>query len=328
MRAWEVRNGQLLFHDVEPPRSRDGEMVVRVSHVGICGSDLPKLLNPQDFAVPEPWRPGHELVGFDPAGHVVAIDPLVPCGNCIICMAGNTHLCTRLRRVGWDLPGAYADEVVVPVQNAHRVPNGIDPYCATLADPAAVAVHGVRCSLASQTGHLAIVGAGTVGLITALYARQQGWKVTVIHRNDRGPNQSLLAVIPADFYSTETLPLSKRFDAVVDAATGANADPIELALKLVEDGGSVLVQNAYHPSVVLKTQLRTIFRRSIRLIGSFSYCRRAADDFAIALDLLRCNKTQLPYLVELAGELRDLPQVLERRSTGFRRRVLSVNAHG
>ncbi|MGH3492890.1 MAG: hypothetical protein ACRDQ1_06595, partial [Sciscionella sp.] len=60
MKAWEVRDGDLGLHEVEPPHPSEGQTVVHVSHTGICGSDLPKLFHPNGFGLPEPWRPGHE----------------------------------------------------------------------------------------------------------------------------------------------------------------------------------------------------------------------------------------------------------------------------
>ncbi|MGH3832625.1 MAG: zinc-dependent alcohol dehydrogenase [Pseudonocardiaceae bacterium] len=324
MKAWEIRSGDLGLHEVESAHPREGETVVRVSHVGICGSDLLKLLRPNDFGLPEPWRPGHEIVGTDPAGRAVAVDPLVPCGACPRCISGDTHLCASLRRLGWDLPGGFAEQVVIPAENAHLLPDGADPLHAALADPAAVAIHGLRCNPITSQGRLAVVGAGTVGLLTALYAHQQGWEVTVVHRDGRAPRDGVTTVIPAVFRSPAALPPHEPFDVVVDAATGADPAPLGLALQLVDDGGTVVVQNAYRPGVCLPTPLRDFFRRSIRLIGSFSYCRRQSDDFTLALDLLRSNATQVTHLVAEAGELTELPTVLGGWSTRSVRQVLAV----
>jgi D-altritol 5-dehydrogenase len=111
---------------------------------------------------------------------------------------------------------------------------------------------------------------------------------------------------------------------VVDAATGVDPAPLDLALRLVADGGTIIVQNAYHPGVHLATPLRDLFRRSIRLIGSFSYCRRRPDDFTLALDLLRNHAAQVSHLVDAAGELTDLPTVLGGQGTRSGRQILCV----
>jgi threonine dehydrogenase-like Zn-dependent dehydrogenase len=326
VKAWEIRNGELGLHDVDSPHPREGETMVRVSHIGICGSDLPKLLRPNSFVLPEPWRPGHEIVGVDPAGHAVAIDPLVPCGNCPRCMTGDTHLCPSLRRLGWDMPGGFAEQVVVPAGNAHPLPDGVDPLHATLADPAAVAIHGLRCHPVDTPERLAVIGAGTVGLLTALYAHQQGWQVTVIHRDGRSPHEAVAQAVPAVVRSPATLHTQKTFDLVVDAATGADPAPLNLALQLVRDGGTIIVQNAYHPGVRLPVPLRDLFRRSIRLIGSFSFCRRQHDDFTLALDLLRSHAIEVAHLVSEAGELLNLRAVLDNGARRSFRQVLTVRA--
>ncbi len=324
MKAWEIRNGKLRLHDVESAHPREGETVVRVTHVGICGSDLPKLSRPNGFALPDPWRPGHEIVGIDPAGRSVAVDPLVPCGACPRCTTGDTHLCAGLRRIGWDMPGGFAEQVIVPAGNVHPLPDSADPLHAALADPAAVAIHGVGCNRIASPGRLAVIGAGTVGLLTALYAHQQGWQVFVVHRDGRAPHDAVAKAIPATFRSPATLPSNETFQVVVDAATGADPAPLDLALRLVADGGTVIAQNAYHPGVHLPTPRRDLFRRSIRLIGSFSHCRRRPDDFTLALDLLRSHAAQATHLVVTAGKLAELPAVIDGQWTRSVRQVLTV----
>jgi threonine dehydrogenase-like Zn-dependent dehydrogenase len=150
MKAWEIQNGKLALHDVEPARSRTDETIVYVSHIGICGSDLPKLLQPSVFALPSRWRPGHEIVGTDPDGQAVVIEPLMPCNICLRCVVGDTHLCSELRRLGWDLPGGFAEQVVVPATNVHSLPDGLKPITAILADAAAATTSAASTFLTSQ----------------------------------------------------------------------------------------------------------------------------------------------------------------------------------
>lgn len=145
-----------------------------------------------------------------------------------------------------------------------------------------------------------------------------------MHRDGRPPQDAVANAVPAAFRSPATLPTNQAFDVAVDAATGADPAPLELTLQLVDDGGTVVVQNAYHPGVRLPTPLRDLFRRSIRLIGSFSYCRRRLDDFTLALELLRRNSAQVAHLVATTGELADLPTVLDGQWTRSVRQVLAI----
>lgn len=145
---------------------------------------------------------------------------------------GSQHcLGSGLRRIGWDMPGGFAEQVVVPAENTRPLANGATPLHATLADPAAVAIHGLRCNAVGSPGRLAVVGAGTVGLLTAHYADEQGWKVTVVHRDGRPPVDAVAEAIPAAFRSPRTLSSHQTFDVVVDAASGADPTPLDLALR-------------------------------------------------------------------------------------------------
>lgn len=324
MKAWEIRGGNLRLREVEPAHPGEGETVIRVSYTGICGSDLPKLARPGDFSLPRCWRPGHEIAGTDPAGHTVAVDPLIPCGTCGTCTTGETHLCPSLRRLGWDLPGGYAENVVVPAASIYRLPDGADPHHAVLADPAAVAIHGLRCTPLTAPGQLAVVGAGPVGLLTALYAHVQGWEVTVVHRDGRAPPRVIADTVPAAFRPPFTPGNNNTFDVVVDAASGASAAPVELALRLVRDGGTVVVQNAYQPGVSLPVPLRDLFRRSIRLIGSFSHCRRPPGDFNLALNLLSQCAGSVTHLVTVVGGLADLGAAIIPRAPSAGRQALAI----
>ncbi|OSC41852.1 alcohol dehydrogenase catalytic domain-containing protein [Mycobacterium decipiens] len=322
MRAWEYCDGELRLRTVDPPEPVDDEIVVDVRYSGICGSDIAKILNPQHFSLPTRWRPGHEVVGTDQTGQWVAIDPLVACGHCADCAARSNHLCRDLKRLGWDMPGGFAEQVSVPLGQIHPLPSDLDPRVATLADPAAVAIHGLRCTPLHASGRLAVIGAGTVGLLTGLYAASAGWDVTVIHRNGKRPAAAAFADM-LTFQPEATASGPDHFQVVVDAASGATSTPLEQALRLVADGGSVVVVNAYAPAVTLRTPLRDIFRRSIQLIGSFSYCRRSEyGDFVAALGLLRAHHHRLELLVGEVGGLADLPAAISGNAMSGTRRVM------
>ncbi|MFD6455679.1 hypothetical protein ACFWF3_33345 [Nocardia sp. NPDC060220] len=192
-----------------------------------------------------------------------------------------------------------------------------------LTDPAAVAVHGLRCNSLGNLGRLAVVGAGVVGLLTALYADSLGWQVTILGRNGVTlfrPDDP----VPSVRSSPKTSAMQASFDVVVDAASGADSAPLELALWLVTDGGTIIVQNAYHPAVGLPIPLRDIFRRSIRLVGSFSYCRRGDDDFEVALRLLRSHAATVErYATRVAG-IEGLQTAINDDAIRLIRRVLAI----
>lgn len=327
MRAWEVHNRVLSLHDVPTTPVSNGEATIQLTHTGICGSDLPKLAHPGRFDLPERWRPGHEMVGRDRSGRAVAVDPLIPCNQCLQCTRGRVHLCRDLERLGWDRPGGFADTVVAPLANLHPLPAGLDSCHAVLADPAAVAIHALRCHPTGTIGELAVIGLGPLGFLTALYAHRLGWAVTMIHRPGSEPSTRLAEAVPAAFRSTMNPRPGSGYDVVIDAAAGVDASPLELALRLVADGGSIIVLTAYHPKVRFPMALRDTFRRSVSITGSFSFCRQVdIGDFADGLIFLRETADILPLLVEPVGELASLHAALAptRRTTA--KKVLTFGA--
>jgi threonine dehydrogenase-like Zn-dependent dehydrogenase len=162
-------------------------------------------------------------------------------------------------------------------------------------------------------------------LLTAAYGASIGWDVTVVHRgtdlNERA------ASVGARLVSLGEATTSTPYDVVVDAASGSSPAPLALALELVRDGGTVVVQNAYHPGVRLETPLRDIFRRSVRLVGSFSFCRRGGNDFGFALATLASSRAVFgPLLVDVGG-LETLESTVDRAEER-RRLVMHLRGGG
>src|SRR5699024_7325953 len=315
--GWTVVDGRLLWRTQAPPEPGPGEVLVKVAFAGVCGSDLAKL-NRSPIPAPERWRPGHEVTGWDLNGSLirpVTVNPLIPCDDCVRCSSGEPHLCPALRRLGWDLPGGFAHCLSVPRTAVTELPEEADLAYGVLSDPLAVAIHGVRCALpAIAGGRLAVIGSGAVAICTAAYAAHLGWHVSLLARD-----VSRVAVLQDKLNATLGLVGDSphaRFDAVVDAASGGDAQPLDTALALVRDGGHVVVQNAYAPGVRLDRDLRDVFRRSLTITGSFSFCRRDGhDDFADALSLLTAQPAWATVLTHGRYPLRELPEVLARMRT-------------
>ncbi|MGV1768048.1 alcohol dehydrogenase catalytic domain-containing protein [Rhizobium rhizogenes] len=326
MLAWEVQAGVLELRNVdEPTANSNDEIVLSPQYMGICGSDRPKLLRPRDFMLLDTWRPGHEIVGTDTIGRWYCVDPLLPCNKCKFCLNEMSHCCQRLRRIGWDLPGGFADLLVVPTSNAHLLPVGLEPLYAVLVDPMAVAVHGLQYCHSPSPGTLAVIGTGTVGVLSAAYASELGYDVTLIYRDEHIPSIEFRDTFGFRFISYSKCLKYQQFNFVIDAASGYTAEPLKFALRLVQDGGTIVVQNAYHPSVQLDYPLRDIFRRSIHLVGSFSYGNAGKPtEFQVALDFLTRNAGIAKALVQEVGGLSDLRDVIDRRQAGPQRQVLTA----
>jgi threonine dehydrogenase-like Zn-dependent dehydrogenase len=179
----------MVLEDVPEPMPGPEEAIVEVAACGICGSDLEGYVGGpgmRDRRVP-PLLLGHEFTGSvvsgprDMEGRAVAVYPLVTCGKCDKCTAGQRHLCRNRELIGLHRPGAFAERVAVPVRQLHVLPDGIAPHVGAVAEPLAVALHALRFAGPSLSGRRIVVyGAGAIGWLAAWAAARAGARVTSI----------------------------------------------------------------------------------------------------------------------------------------------------
>ncbi len=167
----------------ECPVPGPGEALIRVSYAGICGTDLSIVAGKHPRANP-PLIMGHEFsgriesLGSSPGnlvrGDKVVAEPLISCGTCFSCRSGYAYVCEKLGLYGIDAPGAFAEYIKIPVDKVFKYPDRVDDRTAALIEPVAVAVHAVRLSRIKVGDTVCVLGAGPIGLLTALVARQAG----------------------------------------------------------------------------------------------------------------------------------------------------------
>lgn len=172
----------IRFEDIGKPAPKPGEVLVRVKYTGICGSDIPRVNG--DAAHFYPIVLGHEFSGTIEAlgegvenvapGDRVAGVPLVPCGECEDCKRGDYSLCKHYVFIGSRTFGSFAEYVCVPAGNVVKISDDVSFEQAALFEPATVALHGLE-RVEYRGGHtVAVVGGGTIGLLTAQFARIYG----------------------------------------------------------------------------------------------------------------------------------------------------------
>src|SRR5262249_55522106 len=131
---------------------------------------------------------GSQVEGFQ-AGDRVAVFPFAPCGECSTCARGDDHVCMNAATTGLGLglnPGAYAESVVVGGSMLVAVPDELSFEHAALVEPLAVALHGVEIGAAKPGDHCVVIGAGPIGVMTALALSARGIeRVLVVERNER-----------------------------------------------------------------------------------------------------------------------------------------------
>jgi len=178
----------IRFDEVAKPVPGPGEVLVRVRAVGVCGSDIPRVLG--DAAHYYPIILGHEFsgdvveLGADvttvTVGQRVAAAPLVPCMQCADCQKGDYSLCRQYTFIGSREPGAFAEYVKVPVRNLVPLRDGVDYVQGAFLEPSTVALHGLRVAGFHGGEYVAILGAGTVGAFAVQWAKILGARKVVV----------------------------------------------------------------------------------------------------------------------------------------------------
>jgi threonine dehydrogenase-like Zn-dependent dehydrogenase len=242
----------------EPPPPGPGEVRVRVAAAGVCMSDREMYDGRRDAAyVRYPVTPGHEWSGTveevgqgvspELTGRRTVAEGFRACGTCERCRAGETSLCTAgYDETGFTRPGGFADHVVVPARLLHLLHDDADLRAAALLEPAAVVAAAVRAGAPEPGTRVAVVGAGTLGLLAVqLLAASSPGELTVIDPRTR--RAALARDFGADDVRTpeEAEKLRGRYDLVVETA-GAPATAASACL-LARRGGRVILAGIFAP---------------------------------------------------------------------------------
>jgi 2-desacetyl-2-hydroxyethyl bacteriochlorophyllide A dehydrogenase len=295
---------QIELRDIAAPVSAGDTVVVRVHACGICGSDLHYYCG---GAAPPRVPLGHEISGriADPGSSAFAVDepvvvePLISCGHCDRCQAGEPNLCAKVRVLGNRAPGGFADAVAVPASSIYRVPATIDLDTAMLAEPLAVGVHAAELAAITPGESVLVLGAGVIGLLAAFAAAKRGGVITI---SARYPQQRAAAsdlgashVIDTERSAILTACAAHPPDVVLETV-GGSAPTLDLALEVVRPGGRIVGLGKFNDTISLHP-LRFLMKE-VRLVGSMTYRRSGAQpDFVHALELLAAERDRLARLI-------------------------------
>ena len=183
-----VANEDVQYQEIEEPKVTKGTVKIRVRYSGICGSDIPRVLNHGVHFYPIVL--GHEFSGDVvevgegvtkvKVGDRVSGAPLLPCMKCDDCQQGNFSLCKHYSFIGSRQQGSNADYVVVPEQNAVPFESSVPYEQGAMFEPATVAIHGVFQNDYHSGEYVAILGGGTVGMFTMQWTKIFGSKKVVV----------------------------------------------------------------------------------------------------------------------------------------------------
>lgn len=227
-----------------------GEALVRVTAVGVCGTDLHYYRG--ETGGPDPLERGfvmgHEFAGVVEAvgpgvarvraGDRVAVDPAVACGECELCVDGHPHVCPRVRFVGSPgVPGALRERLIHPAHLLHPLPPGVSDAAGALLEPLGVALHAVDLAAPRIAAIVAVLGCGPIGLLLVQLARLAGAQaVLATDLHDYRLRLAKTAGATATFNVARENPVAAMLDAtggrgaeVVFEAAGAPETPDQAA---------------------------------------------------------------------------------------------------
>ncbi|WP_254525739.1 2,3-butanediol dehydrogenase [Natrinema caseinilyticum] len=314
---------------------------VRVDACGICGSDLHEYAQgpiaiPSDEPHPGtgeslPLPLGHEVTGHVTEtgrdveslaeGDPVVVNPIIGCGDCPMCIAGRYYLCDSLVNVGiHGHGGGFADNLVVPAENAVRLPKGFLTEYGALVEPLSVALHAVRRSDLEVGDTVSIFGAGPIGLGVLQVAIAAGAKRVYISE-PRTERRELAARLGATevIDPADTDPV-RRISAATDGGTdvafevaGVEATVTE-AIRSTRKTGDVVVVSVYEEAVSLNLNYVMMAERTVT--GSYGYrggARSRTGEFETAIELLDDGRIEAEPMVTGRIELEEIvPKGFER----------------
>jgi 2-desacetyl-2-hydroxyethyl bacteriochlorophyllide A dehydrogenase len=286
---------KILVEDTITPEPGSGEVLIRVSLAGICGSD--HTLYHGRFGVPLPVIPGHEAIGRIEktgdgvsgltVGQRVTIQPNFSCGSCELCRAGHKNICPSKVRLGVDTNGVFAELVKVPADYVWPVPDGLEDEVAVFTEPLAVTVHAMKIWEPRKGERTLIFGAGIMGLLALQLAVLRGAEVSACDLVETrlamaaqlGASRTIGGAVES-YYNA--------FDVIYETS-GAPAS-LEQVIRLAAPKGKIVILSLPGKDHPVPTDM--IVRKELQIMGSLIY----TDEFPESMDILKSGKLKTDLL--------------------------------
>jgi L-iditol 2-dehydrogenase len=289
--------GKLEVRELPRPSLAEGEVLVRVSNCGICGSELETFKARNQRRTP-PLIMGHEFCGFIEEvrgirsgwskGSKVIVHALIHCGECAPCRRGDTNLCITRQVFGMHRPGAFAEYVAVPERVLIACPEDLPTATAVFAEPLANGLNAMRQGPTARKSRVVVIGAGPIGLMCALAAKHV-YRSNVVVADLVSERLDAARLVGADW--TVHVPQQDlarevrsywdgdKAEFVIDAV--GSAETKSLSLELIEPGGMAVWVGLHQDRINLDSYALTLGQKSVG--GSYS---GSMNDLRAAVQLL------------------------------------------
>ena len=306
--------------DVQMPEPKEGEALLRVKSAGICGSDIGAFRGTNGL-VSYPRIIGHEIAGevisipennkngIKPGDRVI-VDPYLYCGHCYPCSIGRTNCCVDLKVLGVHVDGGMAEYFCHPADMLLKVPDDMPWDIIPLAEPLTIALHGIHRLKLKAGEHIAINGAGPIGLLAAMVALHYGAEPIMIdlvkERLDFAKSlgvQYTINLREEDLVEKVSEYTNGRMAECVMEASGANS-AIRATLDIVSHAGRIALTGWPKQETPIPTDMIT--RKEVDVRGA----RTSAGEFPEAIDLIYHQKVDARRILTKVISIDEAPETI------------------
>jgi len=308
--------GKIDIREVEKPAPQPAEVLLEIKRIGICGSDIHAYYGKHPY-ISCPIVQGHEFSGrvvevgqgvsdFN-VGDRVTVMPQLTCGRCYQCQHGDYHICDSLKVIGCQANGAAQEYLAIPQKLVIKLPDSMSDDFGAMVEPVAVGVHAVRRLAGLQGRRVLVLGAGTIGNLTAQAAKAFGAE-TVMIADISDVRLEIARRCGIDFTvnnSKQDLSeeLKEKFgeakaDAIIECV--GSGQTINQAIALARKGSEIIVVGVFGEKPEVDVGL--IQDKELKVIGSLMYKK---DDYETAINLIEQKKVELEPLISRHFQLRE-----------------------
>jgi 2-desacetyl-2-hydroxyethyl bacteriochlorophyllide A dehydrogenase len=349
MKAMVLRApSDLVLDEVARPQAGPGQVLVRITHSGVCGTDY-KIYN-GSIRVPYPLIPGHEMAGEvvdignvgrvppstdarrgGPAitiGDRVIIDPETYCGVCFYCQKGLTNLCPNGTLIGRDVNGGFADYLMVPASQVFKLPDAVDDRTAPMIQVLTTCLHAQRQVDTFPADTVAVLGLGVTGQLHVQLAKARGARVIGITRS--AEKRAMAEKLGADV----TIPGGDTvIERVRDLTEGRGADltiettgvlkQLENSVHMTRFGGKVLMFGIY----TAKEGALPFYDLYFKEVSLISARVAKPEDYTASIALVERRQVQLEPLVSDVMPLAELKAAIGLLGSDSGQRMKIIMEH-
>lgn len=313
--------GKTEFWERQIPQIRNNEVLVKLEHVGICGSDLHYYESGRigDFIVAPPFVLGHEAGGTVVAvgggvdslvvGDRVALEPGKTCGHCEFCKSGRYNLCPDVEFFATPpIDGVFQEYVAHPADLCFKLPDSVSTLEGALIEPLAVGFHAANQAGAELGKTAVVMGAGCIGLVSLMALKAKGVTYVVVvdvirKRLDKALELGADSVVDGndpDIVSRlmGTCP-GNGYDIVVDAA--GSEKTVGLGIRVAKKGGTIVFVG-YSASGTMTLPIGMVLDKELTLKSVFRY----RNIYPMAIDAVASGKVDLKGVISHRYKFEEL----------------------